>query len=376
MDAAFSWLESMIRAALLWLGGIPPSAWLVVGSALGVGATLLTSALRKAYIRRKLRRMWEKTPVLKRFAPESAAAQAYRTRQRRSNSKTDKIYNQKETLREREAKLAEMMGELRELMLILTEIIANTNNASGEATEIFNQAREALEDLETDSSDKALDRIRTILLSEISRMADSNVALKEQLRKAQRGITNQKEEIDKLRTKAHYDQLTQLLNRAAFDDCIQEMFENWKRTKEVFSLLMLDVDHFKDINDSYGHVHGDRLLKEIAQKIKDGVRDRDFPARYGGEEFAVILTDTHAEEALMVGTRIRESVERGFFQVDANQVRITISGGIAQSGTHRSIVDLVETADKALYQSKKRGRNRITLGGDHIKESWTSNQGR
>lgn len=353
--------------------------WLVGGVAIGIAGSLAANALRKAYIRRRIRRMWEKTPLIRKLVSSSGTpgTQVVKKRQRKNDGKTDKILK-KETLEEREAKLSDMLGEMRELILHLTEIIARTNSATGEASERFDEAKLALEHLEMDAedSDISLSHVRFLLLTEIDRMVQSNATLKKQLVAAETGIHRQKQEIDKLKTKARIDPLTQLFNRAAFDDLIQEAFNNWKRSREVFSLLMLDVDHFKDINDTHGHLHGDRILKEIAGKIREGVRDKDYASRYGGEEFAVILSDTQSEEALAVGTRIREAIERSHFQVDSNPLHITISGGIAQAGTSNSAVDIIDIADKALYRSKKRGRNRITLGEDTIRESWTSGEGR
>lgn len=373
MDAVTNWLDGLLFAFSDWLAGFSSAYLLPLGLVLGVALTLLANVVRKAYLRYQLRQMWKKTAMAKKSATGSPEASPTQKR-RKGESKTEK-FARKETIEERETRLAEMVSEMRELILQLTEIIARTNSASGEASDSFEQAKTVLESMPVDS-DIGLREVKSMLLTEIDRMAQTNITLKHQLMKAENGMSRQRKEIDKLKTKAHIDQLTQLLNRAAFDDCLQQAFQNWKRTKEVFSLLMLDVDHFKSINDTHGHVHGDRLLKEIAVKIKEGIRVQDHAARYGGEEFAVILPDTHAEEALMVGTRIRESVERGYFQVETRPLRITISGGISQAGMSWSTIDIIETADKALYQSKKQGRNRITLGGDIMKESWTSNSGK
>lgn len=372
--AITNWFTDLLFAVSDWFMALSPIYLLPAGIVLGIILSLLFSAARKAYLRYQLRKMWKKTAIAKKSAGTGVSDSSSSEKRRKGESKTEKFIR-KETIEERETRLAEMVSEMRELILQLTDIISRTNNASGEASETFDQARKVLESMPVDS-DIGLREVKSMLLSEIDRMAQTNITLKQQLVKAETGMSKQKKEIDTLKTKAHIDQLTQLLNRAAFDDHLQRAFTNWKRSKEVFSLLMLDVDHFKDINDTHGHVHGDRLLKEIAAKIKEGTRTQDHAARYGGEEFAVILPDTHAEEALMVGTRIRESVERGHFQVDTRPLRITISGGISQAGMSWSTIDIIETADKALYQSKKRGRNRITLGEDIMKESWTSNEGR
>lgn len=351
----------------------------LLGTAAGVVLTLAFFALRKAYTRRRLKHMFgSTTPVLKKFSKATQTnpgERSHDTSMRERRREIRKAESEKASLEERETKLGEMLGEMRKLILQLTEIVARTNNASGEASERFEEARSALANLGIDP-DINFGQVRFILLSEIDKMVQSNAILKKQLMTAQIDMSSQQDEIDKLKTRAHMDTLTQLLNRAAFDDHLRAAFSRWEQEHEIFSLLMLDVDHFKKINDSYGHLHGDRILKEIADKIKIGTRDNDTAARFGGEEFAVIFRDTPAEEALAIGQRIRETIERFHFQVDNNPVHMTISGGIAQSSAGSTAEEVVDIADKALYQSKERGRNRITLGEDRLKEAWTSGEGR
>lgn len=356
----------------------------VLGTATGIVLVVGYLILRRAYMRRRHKNMFNNPQALRKYSPKAPGAAGSSAGGTAVRSKTGIRRNdrdggpqgeqEKTQAEEREAKMYEMLGEMRELVLRLTDIIANTDSASGDASVRFEQARKALENL-GDDSDVDIAEVKFILLSEIDRMVKTNEVLKRQLDTAHTGITNQKQEIDKLKTKASMDTLTQLANRAAFDERLQEVFFQWRHMQVVFSLLMLDVDHFKQINDTHGHVHGDRILNEIAGKIKECIRDVDFAARYGGEEFAIVFPDTPAEEALAVGTRIRETVERSYFQVDNNQIRITISGGISQSGMAFTAKDIVDVADKALYTSKNKGRNRITLSEDRIKESWTSGEG-
>lgn len=352
----------------------------LIGIAIGITLTLLFLALRTAYARRRLKHMFDNTtaPVLKKYsktAQQAGSDRSHDTSLRERRREIRKTEAEKTSLEERETKLGEMLVEMRKLILQLTEIVARTNNASGEASERFEEARKALEHVGIDP-DINFGQVRFILLSEIDKMVQSNAILKKQLVLAQVDMSSQQMEIDKLKTKAHIDNLTQLLNRAAFDERMRDVFTKWERQHEIFSLLMLDVDHFKKINDTHGHLHGDRILREIAEKIKGGTRDNDTAARYGGEEFAVIFPDTSAEEALAIGARIRETIERFYFQVDSNPIRITISGGIAQATAGLTVEEVIDVADKALYQSKERGRNRITLGEERLKESWTSGEGR
>ena len=348
-----------------------------IGVASGIVLTVGYLALRKMYMRWRIKNMFANPQALKKHSPKAASSSSNTAVRKAGGRKGDAEASgceaDKALILERESKMAEVLNEMRELVLRLTEIIASTDSASGVASERFVQARSALEHLGDVDVDIA--EVKHILLSEIDRMVKTNEVLKRQLVKAQTGITSQKEEIDRLKTRAHMDTLTQLSNRAAFDERLQEAFFQWRHFQVAFSLLMMDVDNFKQINDTHGHVQGDRILSEIAEKIKECIRDEDFAARYGGEEFAIVFPDTPAEEALAVGTRIRENVERSVFQAEGNQLRITISGGISQSGMAFTPQDIIDVADKALYVSKSKGRNRITLSEDRIKESWTTGEG-
>lgn len=349
--------------------------WLIVGFAGGMVLAVAINMFRKAYIRRRMKRMFDNAPIIRKYQKKpSGETSTSKSSKMGPGPDTRKRIKEKKALDERESKVSEMLAEMRALILHLTDIISQTNSVTGEASERFDAAKKVLENLDADP-DADLRQVKFILLSEVNKMVKSNATLKKQLVKAQTGMSNQKLEIDKLKTKAHIDTLTQLNNRSALDDKLRQMHAGWKHMQDVFAILMLDIDHFKKLNDTHGHVHGDRILGEIAAKIREAIRDKDFAARYGGEEFVVVFPDTPAEEALLVGTRIRESIERNHFQVDGNPLRITISGGIAQSWFGWAPVDIIDVADKALYKSKHMGRNRITLGEDRIKESYTSNSG-
>ena len=271
---------------------------------------------------------------------------------------------------QRETRLGEMIADMRELILRLTEIISKAGTASGDATGRFAHAKEALANLDIEDDD-ILTEVKGILLNEIDNVVKTNETLKQQLVAAESNMANQKKEIEVLKTTVWIDPLTQLPNRAAFDEYIAESMRRLRNNRQLFSLFMIDIDNFKRINDTYGHVDGDRILKGVAAKIKEMVRANDFACRYGGEEFAVIFPDTPSEEAFPVGERMRAAIEKSEFTIGDMVVGVTISGGIAQCAYERDPESFIAVADKAMYQSKAKGRNRITLGEDHIKEAWT-----
>jgi diguanylate cyclase (GGDEF)-like protein len=158
------------------------------------------------------------------------------------------------------------------------------------------------------------------------------------------------------------DRMTGLYSHYFFEKTLEEEMERARRYKATFSLVMFDIDHFKQFNDTYGHVQGDRIIKDIARVLTGSVRQVDFPARYGGEEFAVILPSVDAKGALVVAERLRKRVEAHEFPGDHGPLHVTISVGVAEydpEGTYAAS-EIVREADKALYRSKENGRNRVS----------------
>ncbi len=180
-----------------------------------------------------------------------------------------------------------------------------------------------------------------------------------------RDITAQKEAQNALEALAACDALTGLANRRTFDSALLSEARRAARSGIPLSLLMMDIDHFKTFNDSYGHQHGDECLKRVADAINDVARrSGDVVARYGGEEFAVILPNTGLEAAESIAERIRRAVEnlRIAHRSSASNAVVTISIGGATTMTQDvDVVSLVSAADQALYSAKRSGRNRIRV---------------
>lgn len=156
------------------------------------------------------------------------------------------------------------------------------------------------------------------------------------------------------------DGLTGLYNRRHFESNIEREFMRVRRYPADLSLAMLDIDHFKRINDTYGHQFGDYVLKEIATILSDSFRKTDMVCRYGGEELAVILTETSLENSLIPLERLREKIEQNVFSYNGQQANVTISIGASYNFDGiKSQCELIETADKALYKAKQNGRNKV-----------------
>jgi diguanylate cyclase (GGDEF)-like protein len=163
------------------------------------------------------------------------------------------------------------------------------------------------------------------------------------------------------------DEKTGLFNFREFQRRLKEEWQRARRYDMLLSLVMLDLDHFKRLNDTLGHQAGDQVLREFAMLVAGGARGTDIAARYGGEEFAVVLPHTDAPMALRVAERIRKAVREFIFLDEENPTRITVSAGVATypSTTDINSVDaLVRAADMALYEAKKRGRNCVVQASE------------
>lgn len=157
------------------------------------------------------------------------------------------------------------------------------------------------------------------------------------------------------------DALTKLNNRRCFENCFDKEFARAKRYGNKLSIGIIDVDFFKKINDTYGHLCGDYILQEVAYNIVNNFRQTDFVFRYGGEEFTVILTETSAESAQIPFERLRKTIEEQVFKYDNKDIKVTISAGISSNTELQDAWDMLDDADKALYKAKNNGRNRVEL---------------
>jgi diguanylate cyclase (GGDEF)-like protein len=159
------------------------------------------------------------------------------------------------------------------------------------------------------------------------------------------------------------DRMTKLFSHHFFQKNLEEEIARAHRYGATFSLIMFDIDHFKKFNDTYGHLQGDVIIKEIANIMRHSVRSIDLTARYGGEEFAVILPEVDIRGAAVVAERLRAGVEGFPFPGEEGPLHVTVSIGVAEFKPERmrSSSQLIAEADRALYQSKEMGRNRVTL---------------
>lgn len=166
------------------------------------------------------------------------------------------------------------------------------------------------------------------------------------------------------------DMMTKLKLKYYFLNSLTEKLEQAGSLKQPLSVIMTDIDFFKKVNDTYGHLCGDYVLKSVAKVLMDCVRSNDMPCRYGGEEFVVMLSNTTSSEAVAIADRIRSSIEKSVLNYEGQEIRLTISCGVATFDAKTNPVStpkgLVEQSDKALYFSKRNGRNRVTFADSDI----------
>ncbi len=160
------------------------------------------------------------------------------------------------------------------------------------------------------------------------------------------------------------DSLTGLLNRKGITEGFSTFLIRYRRHQRPFSVIMLDIDHFKAINDRHGHLAGDKVLKEVSRVLLEEMREVDLVGRYGGEEFLMLLDETRAETAFVVAERIRNALAAAAVPHEGVLIRVTASFGVAEiSSGSESMEELMERADKAMYLAKQQGRNRTVLAG-------------
>lgn len=165
---------------------------------------------------------------------------------------------------------------------------------------------------------------------------------------------------DLLTKYAQIDPVTELWNRV-LEERLREEWARIRRHGGRFAVVMADLDHFKVVNDTYGHPAGDQVLREVATIMAAESRSSDLLARYGGEEFAVILPTHDASEAVTIATRCRNKIEKAHMHVSGITIQITASFGVADSQGRASYEEVVQDADKVLYHAKQAGRNRVEV---------------
>lgn len=259
-----------------------------------------------------------------------------------------------------EERLQILQGDMIKVLDYIHQSIVSTGDDTSQFEKSFSSHREKL------LSDVDIVTIREIvetLVSDTQAMQAVGNRLRSNLEEGSEEIDKLREQLLEAKRDALTDPLTGLPNRRAFEKRLASDIEE----QQVYSLLILDIDHFKKFNDQYGHLLGDKVLRHVANTTSNCIKGRDFVARFGGEEFAVLLPGTALTNAVLVAEDIRKTIEKTRLVKKENHEAIgpvTISIGVAEYHAPESMNTFIERADKALYRSKHKGRNRVTKETD------------
>ncbi|HIE35102.1 MAG TPA: GGDEF domain-containing protein [Campylobacterales bacterium] len=193
------------------------------------------------------------------------------------------------------------------------------------------------------------------ILNELNELKNKNNILTKELKKYHQEVISLQKELKIAKTESQIDFLTGLVNRRRFDRALLELLNDLHTKNYPFSLILLDIDNFKKINDKYGHPGGDKVLQEVATILKNFLRANAIVSRFGGEEFAVILPGSKLDEAEHIAQRLRKAIENRSFHID--DLKVTASFGVTEAKKDDTLESIYERADKALYKAKKSGKN-------------------
>jgi diguanylate cyclase len=255
---------------------------------------------------------------------------------------------------------SQVMGEIEQVMAMI-------DAAAGSASSYTTSLADMTEKLGNSKDRDGLRSIVESLVQTTKEMEESNQKLEERLNASKQEIDDLQVNLEAVRTESLTDPLTQLANRKFFDMTLAQAITDALDKNEPLSLLMTDIDHFKNFNDSFGHLTGDQVLRLVATSVKNNVKGQDTAARYGGEEFAIVLPNTVLRSAMTVADHIRRAVmtkELMKRSTGEHLGRVTISIGVATWHKNDTPQTLIERSDSCLYAAKRHGRNRVMCETD------------
>jgi len=250
-----------------------------------------------------------------------------------------------------------------QIVAALRNMATWTNDFAGD----FTRYQSTMQSLTRDAADTKKVRTKEEVQSILDKIVQANSALQSRLDSAEEKLESQTQQLAGYLTEARTDGLTGLSNRKAFDQKMDECYTKWQQIKQPFTLALIDIDHFKKINDNYGHPAGDAVLREMSKQLKEIGDEAIMVARYGGEEFAVIF-DGDTANASMVMEKLRIAVAGKSIEAEGHSITISISSGVARILKDERIGKLVRRSDEALYSAKMGGRNRVFVHNGMICE--------
>ncbi|MCK9491482.1 MAG: diguanylate cyclase [Sulfurimonas sp.] len=257
--------------------------------------------------------------------------------------------------------LASIDGVLDKLSFRLIEMIERSDDSTLEIQKIKKELESYNEDADTNFSiaHKKLFIIATALEENTQLLSRDLKNQNGEVKVLSERISKLELELQEAKNASKEDFLTKLFNKRALDELLKVKEAEFERYGHNFSIIMFDLDHFKDVNDNYGHEAGDAVLGAFAKILKKEVRSVDIVGRYGGEEFIALLSETDTAGGVVFAQKIREHVQRARFMYRGKRIEVTVSAGVSERVNHTSLQNLINSADEYLYQAKKDGRNRV-----------------
>ncbi len=264
----------------------------------------------------------------------------------------------------RDVKVLEALQQ--RLRTVLEDTAQSAATASAEAAQFDRDLQEHMSQLSVQLDGESLRKIVGSLVHDAQHMHSVAFELSRKLESSTREVSLLTESLQRTQSEALLDSLTGLKNRRGLESAIEDLLRDASGLAGS-ALLLADIDDFKSINDTFGHVLGDKVIRSVAHVLQTSIKGRDVAARFGGDEFAVLLPQTTLAGAATLAEQIRESVARGrIHRADGRESigEVTLSVGVAVAGHGESMEGLIERADAAMYVAKRSGRNRVSLAAE------------
>jgi len=248
------------------------------------------------------------------------------------------------------------------LQYAVDQVMRYIKSATGDASAFGRALDQYSSEMGGVPGDEEMRALVSGLILETQRMAERNRSLEDRLNASSGEIAELRQNLETVRREALTDALTGIPNRKFFDTRLREAARDAMENGEPLCLIIADIDHFKQFNDTYGHQLGDQVLRLVARTLTDSVKGRDTPARYGGEEFAIVLPQTRLKDAVGLADQIRHTIMRRHIvrkNTGDDFGTITLSIGVSCYRPGEQLLQTVRRADDALYQAKRTGRNRV-----------------
>ncbi len=280
--------------------------------------------------------------------------------QRLSRAATDEIYEHYLAGRRQQiisSAQASILQTLEDMSEAIGEAHQNTGRFAGHLRDFTDQAAQPL-------SPAMFNESVRVITEQARQSGDELSRVQARLRESEAEVKRLNEDLAQVRTEVYIDALSGLFNRRRFDAALDSLVLQAVAETQPLSLILIDIDEFKLVNDQHGHVLGDQVIRHVSESIRASVKGRDIAARYGGDEFAVLLPETGLQGASTVADYLRRVIERqrvGEPFQDRTALAITVSIGVATLKPGEAATGILGRADKALYQAKREGRNRVVV---------------